>query len=219
MNHLSSVLFAALVLVAPAFGQAPESVPAAPMQSEAADEPAWSFRASFYTYFVPDDHDFVQPTFAADRGWQHFELRYNYESLDTFSAWLGGTFSVGEELTLEMTPMVGVVFGSDTNGIAPGYKATLGWRQFEFYSEGEYVFDADDHSESFFYNWSELTFAPVEAFRFGVVTQRTRLYETEHDIQRGLVVGIVGEKWDVAGYLFDPDDAKPTFVLALGVSF
>jgi len=220
VNHPSSVLSAVLVLVAPAFGQEQPAVPApfAP-QSEAADEPAWSFRASVYTYFVPDDHDVVSPTFAADRGWQHFELRYNYESLDTFSAWLGGNFSVGEELRLEMTPMVGVVFGSDTNGIAPGYKATLGWRQFEFYSEGEYVFDADDHSESFFYNWSELTFAPAETFRFGLVTQRTRLYENEHDIQRGLLVGIAGEKWDVTGYLFDPDDAKPTFVLALGVSF
>ena len=157
--------------------------------------------------------------FAADRGWQHFELRYNYESLETFSAWLGGNFSVGEELTLEMTPMVGVVFGDETNGVAPGYKATLGWRQFEFYSEGEYVFDVNDHSESFFYNWSELSFAPVEAFRFGIVTQRTRLYDSDRDIQRGVLVGIAKETWDVTGYLFNLDEAKPTFVLAVGVSF
>jgi hypothetical protein len=198
MLQRSSALFTVLTfLVAPALGQEPPTVPAstAPMQSGEA-EPAWSFHASVYTYFVPDDNDVVSPTFTADRGWQHFEVRYNYESVDTFSAWLGGTFSLGKDLTLEMTPMLGVVFGN-TNGVAPGYKATLGWRQFEFYSEGEYVFDADHHSDNFFYNWSELSFAPVEAFRFGIVTQRTHLYDSEREIQRGLLVGIAGEKWDV----------------------
>ena len=219
MLQQQSVLFAFFVLVAPAFGQEPAvPAPAEPMQVEPAGEPAWSFEASVFTYFVPEDHDFVSPTFSADRGWQHFELRYNYESLDTFSAWLGGNFSFGEELTLELTPMVGVVFG-DTNGIAPGYKGTLGWRQFEFYSEGEYVFDADDHHESFFYNWSELTFAPREEFRFGLVTQRTRLFEGEKETNYGLLVGIAREAWSVTGYLFDLDDAKPTFVLAVGVAF
>ena len=226
MMHSSCVLLAVVcVLVAPAFAQeAPPAplptAPETPAPTEAAEAQEWSFGVSVYTWFVPDDREYVSPTITADRGWQHFELRYNYESIDTVSAWLGGNLSFGEEeLTLELTPMLGVVFGSNTNGIAPGYKATLGWRQFEFYSEGEYLFDADVHSESFFYNWSELTFAPVETFKFGVVTQRTRLYESDNDTQRGVLVGIQGETWNVTGYLFDPDESKPTFVLSLGVGF
>jgi hypothetical protein len=218
--HPSRVLFASIVLAAPAFGQEEPAVPApsAP-QSEAPDLPAWSFEASVYTYFVPHDREYVSTIIAADRSWQHFELRYNYEDLDTVSAWLGGNLSAGEEeLTLEITPMIGVVFGN-TNGIAPGYKGTLGWRQFEFYSEGEYVIDADDHSFNFFYSWSELTFAPVETFRFGLVTQRTRLYDEEGLTSHGLLAGIAGETWSVTGYLFDPDDDDPTFVLSVGASF
>jgi hypothetical protein len=109
---------------------------------------------------VPDSGNYLQPTFTADRGWLHLEARYNYESLDTGSAWLGYNFSGGETLAWEFTPMIGGVFG-DTHGIAPGYKGSLSWRKLELYSEGEYVFDTAIPRDSFFYNWSELTLAPV----------------------------------------------------------
>jgi hypothetical protein len=183
-----------------------------------AEEKTWSFSISALTYFVPDDHEYVQPTVTADRDWLHLEARYNYEALDTGSAWVGYNFSGGEKWAWEITPMVGGVFG-DTVGVAPGYKATLSWWKFELYSEGEYLFDADNSDDSFFYNWSELTFSPVDWFRFGMVTQRTRLYHTDRDIQRGVLVGFSYKEMDVTAYLLDPDADQPTFVLAFAVSF
>ena len=183
-----------------------------------ADEKAWSFSASAYTYVVPDDRNYVQPTVTADRGWLHLEARYNYEALDTGSAWVGYNFSGGETLAWEVTPMLGGVFG-DTTGIAPGYKGSLGWSKLELYSEGEYVFDTGSTSDSFFYNWSELTLAPVEWFRFGLVTQRTRVYKTDRDIQRGVLAGFSFKNVSLTGYVFNPDDDKPTFVLAVGLTF
>ena len=220
--HMRSALPVVLALLAArANAQTPPTEPAAPtaapVQADAAAAPAWSFGLSVYTYAVPDDRDYVQPTFTADRDWLHLELRYNYEAVDTGSAWVGYNFAVGDELTLEMTPMLGAVFG-DTQGVAPGYKATLGWKRFAFYSEGEYLFDAEDSAGNFFYNWSELTFTPTDNFRFGIVTQRTQLYQGEHEIQRGLLVGIAGKNWDVSGYVFDLD-AEPTFVLSFGTGF
>jgi hypothetical protein len=182
------------------------------------DEPAWEFSAAGYTYFVPDDSNFLQPTFTADRDWLHLEARYNYEALDTGSAWIGYNFSGGTTLTWELTPMFGAVFGA-TDGVAPGYKGSLGWKKLELYSEGEYVFDAGETADSFFYNWSELTFAPVESFRFGMVTQRTRAYQTDREIQRGLLAGLSWRTLDVAGYVFNPDDEKPTFVLSIALTF
>ena len=182
-----------------------------------ADDKAWSFSASAYTYFVPDDSNYVQPTFTADRGWLHLEARYNYEALKTGSAWVGYNFSGGETLTWEFTPMIGGVFG-DTTGITPGYKGSLGWRKLELYSEGEYVYDTGSSSDSFFYNWSELTLAPVEWFRFGMVTQRTRVYQTDRDIQRGLLAGVSFKRVNLTGYVLNPDD-EPTFVLAVGLTF
>jgi hypothetical protein len=189
-----------------------------PAQTEESDDNAWSFSASAYTYIVPDSGNYVQPTVTADRGWLHLEARYNYEALDTGSAWVGYNFSGGERLEWAFTPMLGGVFG-DTTGVAPGYTGSLSWWKLEFYSEGESVFDTGDASDSFFYNWSELTLAPVDWFRFGLVTQRTRAYESDRDIQRGVLVGFNYKQVDLSTYLFNPDDDATTFVIAVGLNF
>lgn len=177
----------------------------------------WSFSVSVAGYFVPDDRDYAQPTFTADRDWLHLEARYNYEALETGSAWIGYNFSFGEEVTLELTPMAGVIFG-DLRGVAPGYEATLSWWKFELYTEGEFVFDTDDSSGNFFYSWSELSFAPADEFRIGLVAQRTKAYETNFDIQRGFLVGFSFKRVDFTMYIFNPDD-EPTIVLSLGFNF
>jgi hypothetical protein len=182
------------------------------------DAAKWSFSVWAYTYLLPDSQDYVQPTITADRGWLHLEARYNYEALETGSTWLGYNFSGGEKLAWEFTPMLGGVFG-ETTGIAPGYKGSLSWWKLELYSEGEYVFDTRDSSGSFFYNWSELSLSPVDWFRFGLVTQRTRAYQTDRDIQRGLLVGLSYKKVDFTTYVFNPDESRPTVVLAVGVNF
>jgi hypothetical protein len=200
--------------------QAPTNVPmsAATKTQPEADEKAWSFSVSANTYIVPDDREYVQPTLTADRGWLHLEARYNYEALDTGSAWVGYNFSGGDTLTWEFTPMIGGVFG-DTAGVAPGYKGSLSWLKLELYSEGEYVFDTRSSSDSFFYNWSELTLAPAEWCRFGMVTQRTRLYKTDRDIQRGVLAGFSFKGVSLTGYVLNPDEDTPTVVFAVGLTF
>ena len=190
----------------------------APEISDEADEKAWEFSLSAATYLVPDFREYVQPTFMADRGWLHLEARYNYENLETGSAWIGYNFSGGEKLEWTFTPMLGGVFG-DTIGVAPGAKLSLSYWKLEFSSEGEFVFDTRDEEGSFLYFWSELSVAPVEWFRFGLVGQRTRAYQTDVDIQRGLLVGFSGKKMDFTAYVFNLDQGKPTWVFAVGLSF
>ena len=209
MTRRPGAIAAGLVLIA-------TSVRAQPAPATAS--PTWSFDASAYTYVVPDGNDYVQPTFAVNRDWLHLEARYNYEAQKTGSLWMGYNFSGGENVTWEVTPMLGGVFG-DTTGIAPGYRASVGWRKLEFSSEGEYLIDTEDSSGSFLYNWSELSLAPVEWFRFGLVTQRTRAYQSDRDIQRGLLLGFSYRRAYVTAYLFNPDEDKPTLVVAVGVTF
>ena len=196
----------------------PAATSTSPALTKETDEKAWSFSVSAYTYIVPDSQDYVQPTVTADRGWLHLEARYNYEALDTGSAWIGYNFSIGEKLSLEFTPMLGGVFGN-TTGIAPAYKGTLSWWKLELYTEGECVFDAGNSSDSFFYTWSELSLAPVDWFRFGLVVQRTKLYQTDFDIQRGFLVGFSYKRVDFTTYVFNPDASRPTVVLGVGLSF
>jgi hypothetical protein len=190
----------------------------AAVPTEVADEKAWSFSASAFTYLLPDERDYAQPTLTADRGWLHLEARYNYEALETASLWAGRSFAGGEKPAWEITPLLGAVFG-DVSGIAPGYQGSLGGWKLELYSEGEYVFDTTDSSESFFYNWSELSFLPGDRFRVGIVAQRTRAYETGRDMQRGVLAGGSFRRLDVSAYVFNPDDGDPVWVVAAELGF
>ena len=81
------------------------------------------------------------------------------------------------------------------------------------------MFDADDSADSFFYNWSEVTFVPADWFRVGLVTQRTRVYETEREIQRGLLVGFSYKNLEATTYVFNPDDSEPVVVFSVAFSF
>jgi hypothetical protein len=191
---------------------------ATPAFTKEADEKAWSCSASVTTYIVPDFQEYVQPTFTADRGSLHLETRYNYENLETGSAWVGYNFSGGKKLEWEFTPMLGGVVGN-TTGIAPGYRLSITYWKFEFSSEGEWVFDTGNSEGSFFYSWSELSVSPVDWFRFGLVGQRTRAYQTDVDIQRGLLVGFSYKKIDFTTYVFNLDRDKQTWVFSVGVSF
>ena len=208
-RRVVTVLFAAM-LAAPAAAQT--GTPA----DQAAASPSWSGSASLYTYFVPDDDDFVQPTLGLDRDWLHLEVRFNYEDLDTASAWVGRTFSVGESVALEITPMAGVVFGN-TDGGAIGYSGSLTWRSLDLFSESEYVF-AGGEGENFFYTWSEVGWSPVSWFRGGLAIQRTKVWGEDLDIQRGFFGSALVGRWEVSGYVFNPD-ADPTFVLGVAFNF
>jgi hypothetical protein len=204
------------------FAQSLETnLPIAPNSASSAldekSEHPWTFSASIYGYFVPDSRDYAQPTITADHGLLHLEARYNYEALETGSTWIGANFSGGEKLAWELTPMLGGVFG-DKTGIAPGYKGSLSWWKLELYSEGEYFFEVGRSSSSFFYNWSELTLSLFEWCRFGLVTQRTRAYHTDREIQRGILLGVTWHRFDMATYLFNVDESKPTIVVGVRLS-
>ena len=212
---LAAVLAPTAVLAQPKEGTAP--APGEPAAAAEMAERAWAFSVMAYGYIVPNDSDYVQPTVTADRGWLHLEARYNYEDRKTGSVWVGYNLAFGEELTFELTPILGGVFGN-TTGIAPGYKASLGYRKFTLYSEGEFVFDTGDSANSFFYTWSELTYAPVDLLRLGLVIQRTKAYQTEFEIQRGLLVGFSTKMVEFTTYVFNPD-RDPVVVLAAALTF
>ncbi len=181
--------------------------------------PAWSGSASLAAYFIPDDSDYLQPAIVADRGWLHLEARYNYEAQKTASFWGGVNIELGgEHVSLSLTPMFGVVTG-DTDGIAPGLRVLLSTWKLELYSESEWVFDSADETDSFFYTWSEFTLHPTDWLRFGTVAQRTRAYQTDRYIQRGLLAGVMWRNLSVTYHLFEPFASQKTTVVSVGIEF
>jgi hypothetical protein len=170
----------------------------------------WSYWAATDLFITPDQK-ILAPTFMADRDWLHLEGRYNYEGVDSGSVWIGYSFKPKE---WSITPMIGAVIG-DTHGIAPGIEATWTHKKLYFYTEGEYVI-AD---EKFGYFWTEFSYSPVAWLRAGVASQRTRLYKTSVDIQRGVFAGVMYRKASLLTYVFEPGSDNQSFVITAAVEF
>jgi hypothetical protein len=215
-GRITTTLLLAAALAAPGGS----TVAAAQDPAKAATEsaPAWEFGIAAALYLLPDEEDLLQPTLRADRGRLHLEARYNYEDRDSGSFFVGANFELGSKARLTLTPMLGGLVG-ETDGIVPGLEADFSVGPFEAYGEAEYVFDLGDSSSSYFYMWSELSLWPTEWLRAGVVTQRTRVYQTDRDIQRGLLVGFSLEKLEGAIYFFNPGSDDHFTVVSLSFSF
>jgi hypothetical protein len=211
MRTQGVLLLAGLFVLGAGGLAAQEAVPAV-------EAPAWEYSASIYGYFPPEDLHYAQPTVIANHGALHLEARYNYEGLKSGSAWVGWNVGTGEKLRLDATLMVGGVVG-DTRGVAPGFELTLSYGRFELYSEGEYVFDTDDSADNFFYNWAQLGYSPLEWMSVGLVSQRTRTYQTGLDVQRGFFVGFKYKSLSLNINVFNPGWETPTVVGSLAVSF
>ncbi|HEY7751345.1 MAG TPA: hypothetical protein VH917_03560 [Ignavibacteriaceae bacterium] len=180
-------------------------------------ESSWDLNTSLYFYLIPEDF-FLLPIVKADKDELHLEARYNYEDSETFSGWLGYNFFTGGKFEVAFTPMIGGIFGQ-SNGIAPGMELDLIYENFEFYTEAEYFFNFEDGTANFFYLWSELTYSPLDWLWFGIVGQRTRVYQTELEIQRGLLIGAAYEDWEFGGYVFNIFNDDPFVVLSLAKNF
>jgi hypothetical protein len=205
------VLFAGPAWVQAASNSKPDS------SGTSASNP-WSFSLTADGYVVPHAEFFLSPIATADRGWLHLEARYNYEDLQTGSIWVGRSFSVGHRFVFEATPMIGGIFGN-TTGVAPGYEVSFSYKRLEFSSSGEYVVDTRNQNGSFFYSWPELTYSPRDWLHIGLAAQRTKVYHTSLDTQRGVLIGLSHKKFRFTTYIFNPGWSDPTLVLELGWSF
>jgi hypothetical protein len=178
----------------------------------------WSFYLNIAGYIIPHDRSYAAPTFTADRKQLHFGARYNYEDYHTGSFWLGYNINGGNTLSLEVTPMLGGVVGR-TTGIAPGYLASVAWKQVELSTEGEYVFDTRQAAGSFFYSWMELSCSPAEWIRAGLVAERTKAYRTSLDIQRGFLIAVSHNRLEFTTYVFNAGWTDPTVVISAAFHF
>ena len=179
---------------------------------------AWAYNLTIDGYVVPHGTSYIDPVLTANRKWLHLEARYNYENLKTGSLWFGYNFSAGKTLVLNITPMVGGLFGR-TDGIAPGCEFSLTYKKIQFAISNEYVFDTTSKSGSFYYTNPEITYSPVTWFRVGAVAQRTKTYHTRLDVQRGFLIGISHKVFEFTTYILNPVIAQPVIELEVGASF
>lgn len=183
------------------------------------DSTSWSFSTDMNFYLIPDDY-FLLPVFRADKNKLHLEARYNYEDRETFSGWVGYNFmgGNGNDLDYTITPMVGGVVGN-SDGMAAGLEITLTYKNFELYTESENFFDFDSRDNNYFYNWTDLTYSPTDWLWVGISGQRTRLYQTDLDIQRGILVGASLKNFELSAYCYNIGFDDPFFLVTLSLGF
>lgn len=183
-----------------------------------ADSTKWALDVEANNYFFPGSEYIFLPVFHADKNRLHLEARYNYEDLKTFSGWLGYNLEGGNQVTYKVTPMLGLVAGQ-TRGFGAGLEYTLTLDKIEWYMESEYVWDSAAKENNFFYLWSDITYSVTDHFWLGVSAQRTRLYKTELDLQRGIIVGGGLQNWELTSYFYNPHLSNPFFLVTLSVGF
>ena len=202
----------AIVIATPAF--AVEDKP----KDTAAATPSWEFAVTAYPTDVRGGENYTSAIASADRGALHLEARYNYESIGARSAFVGWTFSGGDEFTWEVKPLLGGVWGT-TQGFVPAFQASVAWKKIDFYVDAEYVRDSSEKTDSYFYAWSELGFQPVEWLRIGAAAQRTRAYGGDRDIQRGPFAQVTWGPVTIGGFWFNPGSKDQVFVGSIGATF
>lgn len=183
--------------------------------AEAPSAPPWEFSLTVQPTFVRDGENYTSATAVANRGALHLEARYGYEAENARSAFVGWTFSGGDRLSWEVTPLLGGVWGP-LHAVVPGVELSLGYGRFDFYLEGEYV---DDGDQPYTYAWSELGFTPQGLLRIGIAAQRTNIHGGTREIQRGPFAQFNWDRVSVGGFWFNPGSDEQVVVTSIGVSF
>lgn len=187
-------------------------------QSENPKVKKWNHELFTDFTFFKDDFIFV-PDYRVNNGNLHLQARYNYEDLETGSVWIGYNLEAGNELSFEFTPMIGGVAG-EVNGVAPGFIMTLGYKNFELYSESEYFFDFNEKENNFLYNCSDLTYTIKDVFWTGFSIQRTRIIDDGLEVQVGLVAAATVTKWfDIYGYVYNIKNEDRYYVISMAFNF
>lgn len=181
-------------------------------------EPAWEGSLTGYWNAPRGGDHYGSGIFIASRDKLHLEARLNYEAQHAGSGFVGWTFSTGDTVTLEVTPIVGYA-GGDVKGPIAGFEATVGWGKLDWYVEAEYVHDRTEGSSHYTYAWSELGYRPIEPLRFGFVTQRTRTYGFDREFQRGGFAQLTYGKVTGSVYWFNPGSHEQVVIGAIGISF
>ncbi|MBC7829035.1 MAG: hypothetical protein H7122_14895 [Chitinophagaceae bacterium] len=155
--------------------------------------------------------------FQNNKKW-YAEGRYNYEELETFSLYVGKTFSKKEKLSYVLTPLLGGAIGN-FNGVSTGINMDLDYSNFFFSLQSQYSFSTDRRADNFFYNWSELAYQPLAWLYGGISVQHTRLYRTETRFEPGLLIGFSYRNLTLPVYTFAPFNRNRYFMVGLNIEW
>jgi hypothetical protein len=82
-------------------------------------------------------------------------------------------------------------------------------------TEAEYLFDSHERDDDFFYSWSTLTYGFTDWLSAGLVTERSKLVDTDLGLQRGLALEIKRANLGLSLYAYNLGSDDSYAVVAL----
>jgi hypothetical protein len=157
-------------------------------------------------------------SFQSARNW-YAEARYNYEDMETFSLYLGRSFSGEKSIAYSFTPMVGVSMGK-FKGISTALNVDLELDQFFFSAQSQYSRSTPKGkgSDDFFYSWSEAGYQPLNWLYAGASFQQTYT-EYERLLEPGVLLGFSFSRFSIPVYGFDLFNNSRYFIIGFTVSW
>jgi hypothetical protein len=73
--------------------------------------------------------------------------------------------------------------------------------------------------DNFFYNWTDFTFSPADWWWAGLSSQRLKPFQTDTELQHGILVGAGYEYWSINAYGYSLYTDDPFLVVTLSAAF
>lgn len=156
--------------------------------------------------------------FKTARNW-YAEARYNYEDIETFSLYLGKSFTGDNNLSYTFTPLIGAAIGR-FRGVSTGLNVDLEYGKFFFSAQSQYSMATDKGkgNEDFFYSWSEAGYQPLDWFYAGATFQQT-FTAYEKLLEPGVFFGFSFGRYSIPVYAFDLLNNQRYFIIGITVSW
>ena len=146
------------------------------------------------------------------------EARYNYEAVETFSLYLGKAFTGGNNLNYSFVPMLGGSVGK-FKGISTGLNIDLEYDKFFFSSQAQYSMPTSQYCDYFWYSWSEVGYQSLKWLYAGLSVQHTHDRLTGNELQPGMMIGFVFNRFTIPVYTFDPFTNGRNFIIGVNMTW
>ena len=177
--------------------------------------------AGFEQYFYADKSGLqvVVPIvyFQNKKNW-YIESHVNYEQLNSFSTYVGKTFSGNKAVSYSITPMIGGVVGALKGGVL-GTNSEMKYKKFAFSSQSQYIFSFENRHVDFLYSWMELGYQVVGPALIGISIQHTMYSATNARLETGLLIRFSVKKWVFPMYCFSPASDNRYVILGVAREF
>jgi hypothetical protein len=145
----------------------------------------------------------------------YLEARYNYEDINTFSFYLGKSYSGKSDFTYRVIPMAGGVFGK-FRGISLGLNTEFEYRKLFFSADSQYTRSIRNSERTFYFSWSELGYELTDDIFAGAAFQYTYLpHDCSNLMQAGGMAGYVYNSWQISVYGFRPLNDARNFICSI----